>query len=84
MPERLKSRVLELFAINQRLLTPDSVRRRLQGNRQRSTVYSYLSRLSRQGLLELVQRKPVAYRITQKGIARLKFFQSKTSLKESQ
>lgn len=78
MQPKLKPRVLELFAANQRLLTPDDVRMRLQSNLQRSTVYSYLSRLCKQGLLERAQDwQRIAYRITPKGIARLKFFQSK-------
>ena len=78
MMPRLKARVLELFAVNQRLLTPDDVRMRLQGNLQRSTVYSYLSRLCRQGLLERAQGwHRIAYRLTPKGSERLKYFQLK-------
>lgn len=78
MQSKLKPRVLEPFAANQRSLTPDDVRMRLRRNLQRSTVYSYLSRLCRQGLLERAQGwHRIAYRITPKGIERLKFFQSK-------
>ena len=73
-----KLRVLEVFAANPRFLTPDEVRVRLQTNSQRSSVYSYLSRLRRQGLLECAQGwERIAYRITPRGIERLKFFQSK-------
>ncbi|MGO8811734.1 MAG: BlaI/MecI/CopY family transcriptional regulator [Candidatus Sulfotelmatobacter sp.] len=73
-----KRRVLEVFAASARFMTPDEVRTRLQSNLQRSTVYSYLSRLCRQGLLEPAQGwQRVAYRITPRGIERLKFFQSK-------
>jgi DNA-binding PadR family transcriptional regulator len=73
-----KISVLELFAAHSRFLTPNEVRTRLQSNPQRSSVYSYLSRLCTQGLLERAQGwQRVAYRITPRGIQRLKFFQSK-------
>jgi len=73
-----KRRVLELFAANGRFVTPDEIRMGLQNKLQRSTVYSYLSRLCGQGLIERAQGwKRVAYRITPRGIERLKFFQSK-------
>jgi DNA-binding PadR family transcriptional regulator len=72
-----KRNVLEIFAANARFMTPDEVRKCLQGNSQRSSVYSYLSRLCRQGLLERAQGwARVAYRITPRGIQRLGFFQS--------
>ncbi len=71
-----KRRVLEIFTANARSMTPDEVRKCLQNNSQRSSVYSYLSRLCRQGLLERAQGwNKVAYRITQRGIERLRFFQ---------
>jgi hypothetical protein len=58
-------------------MTPDEVRTCLQGKSQRSSVYSYLSRLCRQGLLERAQGLPwVAYRIASRGIQRLQFFRS--------
>jgi predicted transcriptional regulator len=73
-----KRRVLEVFFASARFMTPDEVRTRLQSNLQRSTVYSYLSRLCTQGLIESAQGwQRVAYRITPRGIERLKFFQSK-------
>lgn len=72
-----KKRVLELFAVNQRFITPDEIRIGLQGNCQRSSVYSYLSRLCGQGLLERADGSlHVAYRITPRGIQRLRFLQS--------
>ena len=40
-----KRKVLEIFANNTQWMTPDEVRIRLQGHRQRSAVYSYLFRL---------------------------------------
>jgi len=74
-----KQRVLELFAVDARFVTPDEIRTRLHQNLQRSTVYSYLSRLCRQGLLERAPEhwQLVAYRITPKGSERLKFFLSR-------
>lgn len=77
MQRKLKPKVLEIFVASQRFLTPDDVRMRLHSNLQRSTVYSYLSRLCRQGLLERAQSQQIAYRITPKGIARLRFFRLK-------
>ena len=70
-----KKRVLEIFAANSRFMTPDEIRKCLQGNPQRCSVYSYLSRLCRQGLLERTQgRIRVAYRITPRGVKRLEYF----------
>ncbi len=72
-----KRRVLEIFAANARFVTPDEVRKSLQSNPQRSSVYSYLSRLCRQGLLERAEGwARVAYRITPRGMQRLRFFES--------
>jgi len=76
-----KQRVLELFAVDARFITPDEIRTRLRLNLQRSTVYSYLSRLCRQGLLERAPEywRLVAYRITPIGSERLKFFLARDS-----
>ena len=69
-----KKNVLEIFVNNPKFLTPDEVRRCLQNRSQRSSVYSYLSRLCKQGLLERAQGSlRVAYRITPRGMARLRF-----------
>ena len=73
-----KRRVLEIFAANATFMTPDEIQKCLQRNWQRSSVYSYLSRLCGQGLLERAHGwSRVAYRITPRGIERLRFFQSK-------
>jgi DNA-binding PadR family transcriptional regulator len=70
-----KQKVLEIFAAHARFVTPDEVRKCLQGNPQRSSVYSYLSRLCRQGLLERAEGwARVAYRITPRGTDRLEYF----------
>ena len=72
-----KQNVLEIFAANSRFMTPDEIQNCLHGNSQRSSVYSYLSRLCKQGLLERAQGwARVAYRITPRGMERLRFFQS--------
>jgi DNA-binding IclR family transcriptional regulator len=75
-----KRSVLEIFARNARFMTPDEIRNCLQSNYRRSSVYSYLSRLCRQGLLERAENwHRVAYRITAHGIKRLKFFRSRAA-----
>jgi predicted transcriptional regulator len=73
-----KRRVLEIFATNAQWMTPDEVGIRLQGYRQRSSVYSYLFRLhQQQGLLERGKRSGrIVYRISPKGGERLAFFRS--------
>ena len=47
-----KIKVLTIFAATAQFMTPDDVRKSLREYRYRSSVYSYLSRLHRQGLLE--------------------------------
>ena len=74
-----KQEVLEIFAANPRFVTPDEIRGCLRNYAQRSSVYSYLSRLCRQGLLEKAVWHRVAYRITPRGIERLKFFRSRAA-----
>ena len=72
-----KREVLEIFFENGRPLTPDAVCRQLSGFHFRSSVYSYLFRLHKQGLLlrqTLYGR--VAYEISGRGIERLRFFRS--------
>jgi hypothetical protein len=72
-----KREVLELFFQCGRFVTPDAICRQLREFHHRSSVYSYLFRLHKQGLLlrgEVPGR--VAYRISSRGIERLKFLQS--------
>jgi DNA-binding PadR family transcriptional regulator len=73
-----KREVLEIFYSAQRMLTPDSVGRRLRRYRRRTSVYSYLLRLSRQGLLQqtYVGRR-IAYRLTPRGIDRLLYLRQR-------
>ncbi len=73
-----KRRVLEIFAANTTFMTPDEIRKCLQSNSQRSSVYSYLARLCRQGVLEQAQGwARVAYRITPRGTDRLEYLRAK-------
>jgi DNA-binding PadR family transcriptional regulator len=73
-----KIEVLEIFYSADRILTPDSVGRRIRYFRKRSSVYSYLLRLSRQGLLERTYiGRRLAYRLTSRGIDRLHYLRNK-------
>ena len=75
-----KEQVLEIFARNSNFITPDQIFGALQRRLDRRSVYSYLLRLKRQGLLETaahVQRGRLAYRMTERGFARLQYFRSK-------
>ena len=69
--------VLEIFYADSHPLTPDSVRRKLWALLvfpKRCSVYSYLLRLQRQGLLHRTFiRGQIAYAISDRGIARLKY-----------
>jgi Fe2+ or Zn2+ uptake regulation protein len=72
-----KHEVLEIFFESGRPLTPDAVCRQLRGFHFRSSVYSYLFRLHKQGLLlrQMLYGR-VAYQISERGIERLQFFRS--------
>ena len=69
-----KIEVLEIFYSAERILTPDSVGRRIRRFRRRCSVYSYLLRLSQQGLLERTRiGSRLAYRLTPRGIERYRY-----------
>lgn len=70
-----KQEVLEIFVQAGRFITPDAVCRQLRGFPHRSSVYSYLVRLHRQGLRhrQAIQGR-IVYQISQRGIERLRFF----------
>jgi len=75
-----KREILEMFARTGGLLTPDRVGLGLERRLDRRSVYSYLLRLKRQGLLETgpnTRRGHLAYRLTARGYARLKYFRSR-------
>lgn len=72
-----KREVLEIFFREACFLSPDTICKQLGEFRQRSSVYSYLFRLHKQGLLlrgGLGGR--VAYKISDRGIDRLTFLKS--------
>jgi DNA-binding PadR family transcriptional regulator len=74
-----KQEVLEIFPQAGRFIPPDAVCRQLRGFHHRSSVYSYLFRLHRQGLLhrQTIHGR-IVYQISQRGIERLRFFKSRT------
>lgn len=74
-----KREILEFFARRNNFIAPDQVWLELQRTLDRRSVYSYLLRLKRQGLLEsgpYRRRGDLAYRITERGHARLQYFRS--------
>jgi len=76
-----KREIMEIFARTGGFLTPDRIWLALQKQLDRRSVYSYLLRLKRQGLLETgptTRRGHLAYRLTERGFARLKYFRSQT------
>jgi DNA-binding PadR family transcriptional regulator len=76
-----KQEVLEIFAKADRFIPPDSVCRQLRGFHHRSSVYSYLFRLHKQGLLlRSVLHNRIVYQISERGAERLRFFRDKHRL----
>lgn len=72
-----KQEVLELFLEHAQFLTPDTVCRQLREFHHRSSVYSYLFRLHKQGLLLRGRVSGrIAYRISERGIERLEFLRA--------
>ncbi len=74
-----KQEVLSIFHHAWGFRTPDQVRAKLHPCPDRRSIYSYLLRLHRQGLLERrkVRRGTLAYRLTERGRARLLYFQQR-------
>jgi DNA-binding PadR family transcriptional regulator len=72
-----KQEVLETFAKSRGFIPPDAVWKQLRGLHHRSSIYSYLFRLHKQGLLyrQAIQGR-IAYQISQRGIERLNFFRN--------
>jgi len=70
-----KTEVLSIFGRGAGFLTPDQVRVQLHLSPDRRSMYSYLLRLSRQGLLERNEagRGRLAYRLTDRGRQRLEY-----------
>ena len=70
-----KAEVLSIFDRAGAFLTPDQLRAKLHPLSDRRSVYSYLLRLSRQGLLQRNQasRGRLAYRLSDRGRQRLEY-----------
>jgi Fe2+ or Zn2+ uptake regulation protein len=72
-----KHDVLRIFSQNPHPVTPDEIWRQLGKNHQRSSVYSYLFRLHRQGLLNRARIDGrLVYTISDRGIERSNYFDS--------
>jgi len=74
-----KREILESFARSNKFITPEQVWLELRRTLDRRSVYSYLLRLKRQGLLESgpnSRRNSLVYKITERGLARLHNFRS--------
>ena len=74
-----KREILEFFARRNNFVAPDQVWQELKRTLDRRSVYSYLLRLKRQGLLEsgpYRRRGDLVYRSTERGHARLQYFRS--------
>jgi DNA-binding PadR family transcriptional regulator len=71
----MKAEVLSIFDHAGGFLTPDQVSGKLQPHPDRRSAYSYLLRLSRQGLLERnhAGRGRLAYRLSDRGRQRLAY-----------
>jgi hypothetical protein len=75
-----KREILEMFARAGDFITPDHVWLQLKRTLDRRSVYSYLLRLKRQKLIESgpnSKRGFLAYKITERGRARLHYFRSR-------
>src|SRR5215472_32292 len=75
-----KLSVLVIFSQANGFLTPDQVGQRLRPSPDRRSLYSYLARLKRQGLLERFanpRRGRLSYRLTNRGLARIAYLKSK-------
>jgi DNA-binding PadR family transcriptional regulator len=73
-----KLEVLKIFAQSRRFMKPDEVWHQLGRRLDRRSLYSYLDRLKKQGLVERnpnPRRGQLAYRLTQRGQARLAYLQ---------
>jgi Fe2+ or Zn2+ uptake regulation protein len=77
-----KREVLEVIAQHARPVTPDEICRRFAKFHQRSSVYSYLFRLYRQGLLKRGEMGGrIVYSVSDRGIERLNYFKSREETK---
>jgi DNA-binding IclR family transcriptional regulator len=75
-----KLSVLMIFSQATGFLTPDQVCRKVQPSPDRRSLYSYLARLKRQGLLERApnpRRGRLSYRLTERGAERITYLKSR-------
>ena len=75
-----KLSVLLIFHQADSLLTPDQVCQKSDPRPERRSLYSYLMRLRRQGLLERgpnPRRGRLSYRLTERGAERISYLQSR-------
>ena len=75
-----KLSVLLIFAETNSFLTPDQVCPKIQPSPDIRSLYSYLARLKRQGLLERgpnLRRGRLSYRLTNRGVERITYLKSK-------
>lgn len=75
-----KLQILEFFATRGNYVSPDQIWLQLNRVHHRRSVYSYLLRLKRQGLLETGPKRGrghLVYRITERGRARLQYLRTK-------
>jgi hypothetical protein len=71
-----KYEVLCAFEASWGFVSPDQVRARINPHPDRRSMYSYLLRLAQQGLLDRTGRRgTLAYRLTERGLARLRYFE---------
>ena len=77
-----KREVLSIFSETDKFLKPDYVLSMLRSRPDRRSMYSYLGRLRKQGLLErgpVTRRGHLSYRLTGRGRARLEYFRQSQS-----
>jgi len=77
-----KLEVLKIFAQSRRFMKPDEVWDQLGRRLDRRSLYSYLDRLKKQGLVERnlnPGRGQLAYRLTERGQGRLAYLQKALS-----
>lgn len=75
-----KRGVLALFESADHPLRPDEVRTRLRTRLDRRSMYTYLLRLARQGLLKRAHPEwgRLSYALTPRGLARLEYFRAQS------
>ena len=76
-----KLEVLAIFAAKRDFAAPDDIWDRLHPRPDRRSLYSYLLRLARQGLLERgpnARRGRLTYRLTQRGRDRLDYLRQRS------